>query len=71
MALNCHVHVICHPAIGVQAMSVLVEAIFDQRLPFLPIIGIKKYGLPVVATQNDVVQTTGYVKSRFPGHAPV
>jgi hypothetical protein len=68
MALNGHVHVVCHPAIGVNLMLVPFQAICNQSLPTLPIIGIKEYGLTVIASQNDMVQTATDMETRFPGH---
>jgi hypothetical protein len=69
MALNCHVHVVCHPAIGVNSMLVPFQAICNQCFPTLPISGIKENVLTVIAAQNDMVKTTTYMETRFPGHA--
>ncbi len=68
MTLNRHVHMVRHPAIGMNTVRILAEPNFDQRFPAAPVVAIKKYGLTVVTAQDDVVQTARYVQSRFSGH---
>lgn len=70
MTLNRHVHMVSHPAIGMDTVHVYTEPNFNQRFPAMPIIVIKKYGLTVVTAQNDVIQTTRQVQSGFSRHRP-
>ena len=52
MTLNCHVHVIRHPAIGMNAVRIFIEPKLDQRFPASPVIVFKEYGLTVIASQE-------------------
>jgi hypothetical protein len=55
------VHVVRHPAVGMNAMRIYFEPKLNQRLPASPVIVFKEYCLPVITTQNDVIQAARYV----------
>jgi hypothetical protein len=63
-----HMDVISHPAIRVNSVAVSVETLFKDSLPLVSVSGGKENILPAIAAQNDVIETTRKVDSRFTRH---
>lgn len=61
--LNRHVHVIGHPAIGVQAMLITGQAVSQESLPFAAVFIVEEDGLAAVAAQDNVIEPAGHVNS--------
>ena len=51
-----------------EPVAVSIEAGLDLRVPALAIIGLEEYGLPSIASQDDMVEAARDVQSRLSRH---